>query len=357
MPAKIDIKDFGKTQLVSWLAEKNVRSFRAGQILRWVYQRQADTFEQMTDLGRPLRDLLTAHFEIGRLTVVDQAVSQDGSRKFLSRLADGNLIESVLIPERDHFTLCISTQVGCAQGCRFCRTAKGGFVRNLTRSEIVAQVRDAHQAVDAGRFGNSRLTNIVLMGMGEPLANFDPVVGALETITDADIGLKFSVRRVTLSTAGLADRLGDLAAATHVNLAVSLNAADNATRSRLMPINRKYPIETLLAACRAFHTRPGHRITFEYILIQGVNDAPEDAQRLADLLRPLKAKINLIPFNAHPASEFKRPAEAAIERFFKILYDRNFTVITRYSKGLDIAAACGQLRAGHRPERTGKGQG
>jgi 23S rRNA (adenine2503-C2)-methyltransferase len=190
-----------------------------------------------------------------------------------------------------------------------------------------------------------RLTNLVLMGMGEPLANYEAVAGAIRTITDADMGLKLAARRVTLSTAGLLTKLPDLRRDLQVKLAISLNATENRTRSRLMPINRKYPIEQIIAACRRYQAQPGHRITFEYILLKGVNDTPEDARRLAQILQPLKAKVNLIPFNEHDGCDFKRPDPAAVDRFFKILYNKHYTVIVRHSKGQDISAACGQLRA------------
>jgi len=341
-----DIKDLGKKQLISWLEEHNIRSFRAGQIMRWIYMRQADSFDQMTDLRQPVRQLLNEHFVIGRLKKVETATSRDGSCKFLWELTDGNYIESVLIPEKDHFTLCISSQVGCAQGCRFCRTAQGGLIRNLTRGEIIAQVRDMQHELALRRpISTKRLTNIVLMGMGEPLANYEPVMGALRTITDADMGLKLAARRITLSTAGLLGRLPDLSRDVKIKLAISLNATDDRTRDRLMPVNRRYPIEQIIKACRQYQAQPGHRITFEYILLKGVNDTPQDAHRLVKLLRPLKAKVNLIPFNEHDGCDFKRPEPAAVDRFFKILFDQHYTVIVRHSKGQDISAACGQLRA------------
>jgi 23S rRNA (adenine2503-C2)-methyltransferase len=245
------------------------------------------------------------------------------------------------MPERGHSTLCVSSQVGCALGCRFCRTGDGGLIRNLTRGEIVAQVRDLVRKADDGL----ALTNLVFMGMGEPLANFDALVSALGTLTDNDYGLKFSGQRITVSTAGVVPRMADLGRKTRVNLAVSLNAADNETRSRLMPINRKYPIEDLLEACRRYPLPKGRRITFEYILIADVNDRPADARRLAKLLRPIRSKINLIPFNPHPGSAFRRPEETAVLAFQKILLDSHYTTIIRRSKGQDIAAACGQLAA------------
>ena len=338
---KIDIKELTPSALATWLAARGGKPFHAAQILRWIHRRQIDDFNRMTDLAKPLRAQLAEHFVVRRLARVAEAAAADGTRKFLFGLDDGEKIETVLIPERGHRTLCISTQVGCAQGCRFCMTARGGLVRNLTAGEILAQVRDVMAMVDGNRLP---LTNLVLMGMGEPLANYRPVVDALAIITDADRGLGLSSRRVTLSTVGLVPRLADLGRDTAVNLAVSLNAADDETRSRLMPVNRKYPLDQLLAACRAFPLPSRRRITFEYILIAGVNDGPEHARRLVSRLHGIRAKINLIPFNPHPGSDFCRPAPAVVDAFLQRLVDRHQTAIVRYSKGQEIAAACGQLR-------------
>ncbi len=341
-PGKPDIMDWSHAMLIGWLEDRGVRPFRADQIFNWIYLRQADSFDAMTDLRKDLRSVLAENFVLGRLEAVKSAESGDGTRKFLFRLSDGEEIESVLIPERDHFTLCVSTQVGCAMGCRFCLTGSGGLVRNLSPGEILAQVRDVQQL--AGR--SMRLTNIVFMGMGEPLANYRNLKQALEILTASKCGMQFAGRRVTVSTAGLAPRIIDLGNDTRVNLAVSLNAVDDEIRSRLMPVNRKYPISVLLDACRRFNLPRGRRITFEYILIDGINDSPRHARQLADLLAPLRAKINLIPFNEHPASDFRRPDQAAIDAFHELLIKRRFTCIVRYSKGRDILAACGQLRAG-----------
>ncbi len=342
-PRMTDIKELTRPELTRWLGDQGVAPYRAGQIFRWVYQRQADSFAEMSDLNRNLRRLLGERFVIGRLGKTKDQTSRDGSRKFLLRLADGRSIESVLIPEKEHYTLCISSQVGCAQGCTFCLTGREGFTRNLTMGEIIAQVRDAVTEIPAA--DPRRLTNIVFMGMGEPLANITHVIRALAVIMDADSGLKFSSRRVTVSTAGFAPNLGRLGREVDVNLAISLNAADNKTRDFLMPINKKYPIEALLAACREYPLKPRRRITFEYILIAGINDGDEDARSLARLLRPVRAKINLIPFNEHGGAPYRRPDEARIAGFQKILTDRNYTAVIRYSKGQDISAACGQLNA------------
>jgi len=336
-----DIKELTKDQLILWLEDRSIKSYRAKQILMWIYMRQADTFEVMTDVGKDIRKCLTRHFSIKRLKKERTETSQDGSKKFLFKLIDGKYIESVLIPEKNHYTLCISSQVGCAQGCLFCLTAKGGFIRNLTKGEIIAQVRDV--ANDIG--GSKRLTNIVMMGMGEPLANLSNVVGAINIITDSDIGLGFSSRRVTVSTSGLIPKLSQLGRETAVNLAISLNATDNKTRNMLMPVNRKYPLERLLDACAGFPLMARRRITFEYIIMKGVNDSEEDAKRLARLLRPIRAKINLIPFNTFEGSDFERPEEHVILTFKEILNNNNYTAVIRHSKGQDISAACGQLSA------------
>ena len=338
---KTDIKDLTREQLASWLEDRGIENYRAGQIFKWIYSRQADTFDIMTDLGKEIRELLSLNFTINRLDKIRIEKSQDGSRKYLFRLGDGNHIESVLIPEKDYYTLCISSQVGCAQGCRFCLTAKGGFVRNLSKGEIIAQMRD----ILKDQIYSKRITNIVFMGMGEPLANFKNVVGSIDTITDADFGLGFSSRKVTVSTSGLVSKLLSLGNETLVNLAVSLNATDNRTRDFLMPVNKKYPIEELLDACRKYNLRPGGKITFEYILIKGINDSAEDANRLAELLKGMRSKINLIPFNEHEGSDFMRPEESVINNFREILNRKGYTVIIRHSKGQDISAACGQLSA------------
>ena len=341
---KINILELSKDRFVSWLEERHIESYRAAQVFKWIYLRQVDRFDLMTDIAKDIRTLLEDHFTIDRLQIENIETSKDGSRKYLFTLKDGKCIESVLIPERDHYTLCTSSQVGCAQGCRFCLTARGGLQRNLSKAEIVSQVRDVKNVLDDSK----PLSNVVFMGMGEPLANYKNLVAAIEIITDSRFGLGFAGRRVTVSTAGLVPRLASLGRDTKVNLAVSLNAADNHTRDRLMPINRKYPIEKLLEACRLFPLTGGRRITFEYVLLKNVNDSNEDARRLAKLLRPIKSKINLIPFNSHEGCPFQRPDEDAIVRFQNILIDRNYTVIIRRSKGQDISAACGQLRARHR---------
>ena len=340
-----NILDFTRDDLAGWFDNKGIRPFRAGQIFKWLYIQQADAFEQMTDLSKDLRKKLEDNFYIQRLIIDEKLTSVDGTEKFLYRLFDGQHIESVLIPEKDHFTLCVSSQVGCVQNCQFCLTAKGGFIRNLNISEMIAQIRDARYYLIEKNLDPKKLSNIVFMGMGEPLANYKNLVKTLEIITDSDYGLKFSSKRVTVSTCGLVPKITQLGLDTDVNLAVSLNATTDEMRSRLMPINKKYPLNQLLGACQTFTMKPRKKITFEYILMKGINDTKEDAIRLAKLLAPIKAKVNLIPFNEYDKSEFKCPSKNKISEFLQILLDKNFTAITRKSKGADILAACGQLKA------------
>ena len=336
-----DIKNFSIDQIKNWLDTHGVQAYRAGQIFNQIYLHQVDDFNSMTNISKALRSLLAQHYTISRLEKVKVCFSKDGSQKYIFKLTDGNLIETVLIPEKNHATLCISSQVGCALDCQFCQTAQNGLIRNLTAGEILAQVRDIQKEIDNPK----RLTNIVLMGMGEPLANYQNVVKAVNTLTDRHFGLQFASRRVTLSTAGIVPKLALLGRDTTVNLAISLNATDNNTRSHLMPINQKYPLQELLKACRRFPLKPRQRITIEYVLIKGINASAADAHRLAHLLRHLKVKINLIPYNELEKSAFRRPESAAIQAFRKILINHHYTVIVRHSKGRDIAAACGQLRA------------
>jgi len=341
MTPKPNILDLSRPQLAGWFEKRGVGAYRASQVMKWLYQRQVDAFDAMTDLSKAHRLLLAAHFSIRRLALEEVAVSGDGSRKYLFRMADGAFIESVLMPERDHDTLCVSSQVGCAQGCLFCRTGSGGLHRNLSLGEIVSQIRDVRRDMAAP----GKLTNIVFMGMGEPLANYARLTAALEIIADNRFGFGFAQRRITVSTAGLVPKMAALGRDAKVNLAVSLNATDDDTRNRLMPINRAYPLASLLAACREYPVPRGRRLTFEYILIRGINDSKDDARRLAKMLRPMRCKINLIPFNPHEGCGFERPEEQEVTNFQQLLLDAHYTAIVRQSKGQDISAACGQLRA------------
>ena len=344
------IQSFTLNELYHWLDSKGIKPFRGRQIFTWVYKHQEDLFDRMTDLSKEIRALLTKEMRVYRLHLEHEQRSKDGSRKMLYRLEDGHSIESVLIPERDHYTLCISSQVGCAQGCRFCLTGASGFERNLTDTEIIAQVRDVIHLLNKENQNQDsqetkKLSNIVLMGMGEPLANYHQVVRALAIITDSDYGLGFSHRKVTLSTAGLVKQMQTLPNDSRVQIAVSLNATTNQTRDWLMPINKKYSIEKLLDTCKRYPCGSGKIITFEYVLLRDINDSIEDAKRLVNLLKPIRSKINLIPFNANPKMTFLPPTEKDCLNFQTFLINNNFTTFIRKSKGQDISAACGQLRA------------
>ena len=338
----IPIKALSFDELKEKLAAMGLKTYRAGQIFAWIYQQHAVSFDGMTNIAKAERQLLSAAFTITAPAILLVERSSDGTRKFLFGLDDGHTVESVLIPDEDRQTLCISSQVGCRQACRFCLTARGGFIRDLKAREISDQVLEVSRMLR--REGLRDITNIVLMGMGEPLANLEEVARALRTIT-SDKGLGISPRRVTVSTNGLVPEIGKLGASgLRVNLAVSLNAATDEVRDRIMPVNKRYPIRELLAACRRFPLEPRRRITFEYVLLKKVNDSPEDALRLAKLLRGIKCKVNLIPFNPFPGSQFQRPDDADVRRFQQVLLDHRYTAPVRESRGRDISAACGQLR-------------
>ena len=336
LSAKTDLKDLNRGEIGEFLASLGRKRFHASQLMRWIYQREIRDFAAMTDLAKDLRAQLESIACISELQCETVEVSQDGTRKFLFRLDDGQRIETVLIPmEKGRSTLCISTQAGCAMQCAFCLTGTFGLARNLTTAEIVNQVcavRRDH-AVD----------NIVLMGMGEPLHNLDNVIKALEIFYD-DKGFCYGSRKITLSTCGLIPEMQELGARIKVGLAVSLNATTDEVRNRLMPINRRYPLSELMAACRAFPLQPRQRITFEYILIAGVNDSQADAKRLVRLLHGIQAKVNLIAYNEHSGSCFKTPSEESIATFQSYLLSRNLVAVRRASKGCDISAACGQLK-------------
>ena len=333
-----DLKALDAHEIERWVLGQGLQAYRGRQIRQWLYGRLAGSFEEMTDIPKSLRSLLQERASITPLEKVKTLVSEDRTEKYLFKLSDGNLIESVLIPERDHFTLCISSQAGCAMGCRFCLTATRGLKRNLKTSEIIEQVIQVRRAMEHP----DRLTNIVLMGMGEPLANYDAVVKAIRNMIAED-GMNFSHRKVTLSTCGLVPQIKKLGQDITLNLAISLNAADDKTRSFLMPINRKYPLKNLVAACKDFPLPNRRMLTFEYILIRDINDRSEDALNLVRLLSALRAKINLIPLNRHPACDLSPPSMERALQFQKILMENHFTAIIRKSKGQDIMAACGQL--------------
>lgn len=331
-----DLKNLDYKQLTAFLEGLGKERFRAGQIMRWIYQRGVTDFADMTDLSKTFRSELSVRAFISNLHTEAVEESKDGTKKFLFRLVDGQSVETVLIPmEGGRSTLCISTQAGCAMQCAFCLTGTFGLQRNLDVSEIVNQVCAVRREHD--------VDNIVMMGMGEPLHNLDNVITALEILFD-DNGFGYGSRKVTLSTCGLVPEIRELGRRIKVGLAVSLNATTDAVRNELMPINRRYPLSELMAACREYPLHSRQRITFEYILISGVNDSLADAKRLVRLLHGIKGKVNLIAFNEHAGSTFKTPSEEAISAFQSYLLDRNIVAIRRASKGQDISAACGQLK-------------
>jgi 23S rRNA (adenine2503-C2)-methyltransferase len=345
---RTDLRDLQFQDMTDLLQAEGEPTFRAQQLCRWVYKRQATDWREMTDIPEPLRQRLQDRYHISMLRVLRQQQSDDGTEKILFGLADGNQVETVLIPAEERRTLCVSTQVGCAIGCRFCLTAQGGLVRSLRPAEIINQVLHFQSP---GKVLDRAFTNIVFMGMGEPLDNFRGTVQALRILT-ADWGLGISPRRITVSTSGLVRRLEAFGQEDlKVNLAISLNATTNAVRSEIMPINKAYPIESLLEACRAFPIAARQRITFEYVLLRDVNDSLEDAKRLVYLLRGLRSKVNLLPFNEIPGVPYRRPSDAAVQRFQNVLLQHHVSAFVRQSRGRDISAACGQLRYESRTER------
>jgi 23S rRNA (adenine2503-C2)-methyltransferase len=347
---KPNIKDVSFKELTEFLDARKQPAYRAKQIRQWLFQKRVTAFTEMTNLARPLREQLEENFTISRLKTMRRAEARDGTVKFLFGLGDGASIESVLIPEARRLTLCISTQAGCGFGCAFCATAVLGLIRNLTASEIVDQVLEAHRTL----IGDERITHVVLMGMGEPLANYAQTASALEMITDGEWGIGISPRRVTLSTVGLVPQIEKLMEETRVNLAISLHAPTNDLRGELMPVNRKYSLEQLLDCCRKLPIPRRKRITFEYVLLGGVNDSEQQARQLARALDGIPSKVNVIPFNPHPGSRFSRPAPEQIERFQNVLRDANVQVNVRRPRGDDIQAACGQLQ-GEEADRLRRG--
>ncbi|MDO9559970.1 MAG: 23S rRNA (adenine(2503)-C(2))-methyltransferase RlmN [Syntrophales bacterium] len=333
-----NLRDMTLEEIEGFIAARGKEKYRARQIMKWLYWQGAASFDEMTDLAKDFRIALAGLARIGQPDVEAIQTSFDTTKKILFRLEDGLSIESVLIPGKNHWTICVSTQAGCRMGCRFCLTGQGGLKRSLRPSEITSQITVLQRALPEG----PQIRNIVLMGMGEPLDNYDAVLKAIRIIT-SDYGLGFSNRKVTLSTCGLAPMIEKLGADICINLAISLNAAENEKRSELMPVNRKYPLKELLHACRNY-PMPGRRmLTFEYILMAGVNDSARDAEKLVDLLKDLHCKLNLIAFNEYPGSAYKTPSQESVSAFQQILLKNHYTAILRASKGRDIFAACGQL--------------
>ncbi len=333
-----NLLDFTLEEMESFIASLGKEKFRARQIMKWLHQSGVMSFDAMTTLSKNFREKLSAISRISRPEIVKIQKSSDGTQKALLKLEDGLFIESVLIPGKSHWTICISTQAGCAMGCEFCLTARQGFKRNLTPGEIVGQLTTLRYETSEG----PHINNIVMMGMGEPLANYKNTIKSIQILT-SDFGGGISNRRITVSTCGLAPQIMQLGKDICINLAVSLNAHDDETRSRLMPVNKKYPLATLLDACKKY-PMPGRRmLTYEYILIDGVNSTRADAEKLARLLKDQRCKLNLIVFNEFPGSDFKAPSAKDVSAFQQVLLDRHFTAMLRKSKGSDILAACGQL--------------
>ena len=342
---KPNLKDMSLGEIEAFISGFGKEKYRARQIMKWLYQSHAASFDDMTDLSKSFRNEIRDAARIALPEIVKAQVSKDGTKKILFGLEDGLFIESVLIPGKNHWTVCVSTQVGCQMGCAFCMTGRQGFRRNLLPSEITGQITKLQSGMPEGE----DIKNIVMMGMGEPLANYENTIKAIRIIT-SEIGFGFSHRKVTVSTCGLAPMIERLGKDICVNLAISLNAPDDITRSYLMPINKKYPVETLLDACRNY-PMPGRRmLTFEYILIAGINSSQDSAAKLARLLTGMRCKLNLIAFNEFPDSRFKAPSLDEIQAFQQVLLDQHYTAIIRASKGSDILAACGQLsgQAGER---------
>ncbi len=338
--ARPDLRDLALDELESALRELGERSYRARQIMAWLWKRGADSFAAMHDLPAALRAALAERFALAAPNPAFVARAADGTRKLLLGLADGERIESVIIPARDRVTLCVSSQAGCAMGCEFCATARMGLRRNLSAGEILGQIVAARRHLDP----EETLTNYVFMGMGEPLANYPRLARALAAMT-AEWGMGISPRRITVSTVGLIPGMERLLADFDVHLAVSLHATTDEVRDRIAPINRRFPLADLIAACANLPLKRRSRITFEYVMLDGVNDSDADARRLARMLAPLRAKVNLIIFNPFAGAPFQPSPRARVEGFQAILHQGNLTATIRESRGRDIAAACGQLRA------------
>jgi len=343
---RADILSLTFEALAAQVSELGEKPFRAKQIWNWLHKRYAGSFEEMTDLSAALRDKLAERFRIDAPTIEHVQQSSDGTRKYKLKTRDGRFVEAVYMPDEQsgRKTLCVSSQVGCAMGCTFCLTATMGLVRNMTPGEIIGQVHRVNRDLidTVGLPGPRPLTNLVFMGMGEPLHNFDNLKQGLGLLLSPD-GPDFSHRHVTVSTSGLVPAIERLGKETEVKLAISLNATTDEVRDEIMPVNRKWKIAALMEACRAFPMRQGRRITFEYVLLRDVNDSDEDAKRLAKLVKGLPAKVNLIPYNENPGLGFGEPTPERVAAFKAILDDRHVTALVRKNRGRDISAACGQL--------------
>lgn len=357
MTALINLLDLDPAQLTAYCGELGEKPFRAKQLQRWIHQFGASTFDEMTDLAKSLREKLATRAVIAAPSVISDHTSSDGTRKWLVDVGQGNAVETVFIPEENRGTLCISTQAGCAVNCRFCSTGKQGFNRNLTVGEIIGQLWMAEfelrktKGVIPGPKGERQITNVVMMGMGEPLLNFEPTVAALRLMLD-DNAYGLSRRRVTVSTSGVVPMMDKLSQECPVALAVSLHASNDVLRDSLIPLNKKYPLSELMAACKRYlEFAPRDFITFEYCMLDGVNDTDQHARELIQLVKNVPCKFNLIPFNPFPESGLKRSVNPRIKAFAQVLMDAGIVTTTRKTRGDDIDAACGQL-AGDVKDRT-----
>ncbi|WP_412480725.1 23S rRNA (adenine(2503)-C(2))-methyltransferase RlmN [Azonexus sp. IMCC34839] len=347
----VNLLDFDAEGLTAWFAEQGEKPFRARQVLRWMHRSGVADFDAMTDIAKSLREKLKARAVVVPPAVVSDKLSDDGTRKFLIDVGNGNAVETVFIPEDDRGTLCVSTQAGCALDCAFCSTGKQGFNRNLTVAEIIGQLWRANQALGAVHGDERVISNVVMMGMGEPLANFDNTIAALRLMLD-DNAYGLSRRRVTVSTSGLVPAMDRLREECPVALAVSLHAPNDKLRDELVPINQKYPLKELMAACQRYlENAPRDFITFEYTMIDGINDTDAHARELLALVKHVPCKFNLIPFNPFPGSPFKRSPAERVRRFADILMQAGIVTTTRKTRGDDIDAACGQL-AGQVKDKT-----
>ncbi|WP_243746159.1 23S rRNA (adenine(2503)-C(2))-methyltransferase RlmN [Tahibacter aquaticus] len=341
---KPNLFDYDRQGLRDLFASIGEKPYRADQVMKWMYHRHVTDFGQMTDVGKALREKLSAHVDIVPPKTVFEKQSADGTHKWLLGMDGSNAIETVFIPETSRGTLCVSSQVGCGLNCQFCSTATQGFNRNLSAAEIIGQVWVAARHLGNVPHHQRKLTNVVMMGMGEPLLNFDNVVRAMSVMRD-DLGFGLANKRVTLSTAGLVPMIDKLSEASDVSLAVSLHAPNDELRTELVPLNKKYPIAELLGACQRYVAkRPRASITFEYTMMKGINDKPELARQLVKLMRKVPSKVNLIPFNPFTGTRFERSEEEDIRNFQKILLDANVLTTVRRTRGDDIDAACGQLK-------------
>ncbi len=354
---KVNLLGLTQPQLESFFESIGEKRFRAGQVMKWIHHFGIDDFDAMSNLGKALKEKLKATAEIRGPEIVSEDISRDGTRKWVIRVASGSCVETVYIPQNGRGTLCVSSQAGCALDCSFCSTGKQGFNSNLTAAEVIGQVWIANKSFGTVPAKIDRaITNVVMMGMGEPLLNFDNVVAAMRIMMD-DLGYGISKRKVTLSTSGVVPMIEELAKHIDVSLALSLHAPNDELRNELVPINRKYPLAMLLDACQRYIGQLGEKrvLTIEYTLLKDVNDLPEHAHQMIELLRNVPCKINLIPFNPFPHSGYERPSKNATRRFQELLQQAGFNVTVRITRGDDIDAACGQL-VGQVMDRTRRSQ-